>query len=373
MQPHEYPHRILLCVSGLSPQIITETLYALTQTQEPPFLPTEVHLITTTEGAERARLTLLSAEPGWFRRLLREYALPPIRFEQDCIHLLRDTTDQPLSDIRTPEDNEAAADTIIETVRRLTADGDSALHASIAGGCKTMGFYLGYALSLFGRPQDRLSHVLVSSPFESNQGFYYPSREPRVIYTPPPEQRPLDTREAQVTLAEIPFVRLRDGLDPSLLQGQIRYSETVRRAQLSLTAPELVLDLERHRLRCSGQEVHLALADLAWLAWFARRARQGLPAIHWTEADSAAFLAVYRELRGECSADYARAEDALRGGMTKEYFEQRNSRLKVALTRQLGPAARSYLVSGDGRRPRSRYALRLEAHQVRFEPIPAEE
>ena len=30
-----------------------------------------------------------------------------------------------------------------------------------------MGFYLGYALSLYGRTQDRLSHVLVSSPYES--------------------------------------------------------------------------------------------------------------------------------------------------------------------------------------------------------------
>jgi CRISPR-associated protein (TIGR02584 family) len=59
-------------------------------------------------------------------------------------------------------------------VRELTADPDCAIHASIAGGRKTMGFYLGYALSLFGRPQDRLSHVLVSSPFESNQNFFYP-------------------------------------------------------------------------------------------------------------------------------------------------------------------------------------------------------
>jgi CRISPR-associated protein (TIGR02584 family) len=32
---------------------------------------------------------------------------------------------------------------------------------SIAGGRKTMGFYAGYALSLYGRAQDRMSHVLV--------------------------------------------------------------------------------------------------------------------------------------------------------------------------------------------------------------------
>ena len=43
------------------------------------------------------------------------------------------------------------ADAITALVRALTADPGSAVHASIAGGRKTMGFYLGYALSLFGR------------------------------------------------------------------------------------------------------------------------------------------------------------------------------------------------------------------------------
>lgn len=38
MEPHQFPRRILLCVTGLSPQIITETLYALTEQQRPPFV-----------------------------------------------------------------------------------------------------------------------------------------------------------------------------------------------------------------------------------------------------------------------------------------------------------------------------------------------
>jgi CRISPR-associated protein (TIGR02584 family) len=48
------------------------------------------------------------------------------------------------------------------------------LHVSIAGGRKSMGFFAGYAFSLFGRTQDRLSHVLVNDPFESFPDFYFP-------------------------------------------------------------------------------------------------------------------------------------------------------------------------------------------------------
>ena len=192
MNPDCYPRRILLCVAGLSPQIVTETLYALTVIGEPRFVPTEIHLLTTAEGAERARLTLLSEEPGWFHRLRRDYGLPEIRFTLDTLHLLRAADGRPLNDIREVADNEALADAITAKVRELTTDPDSAVHASIAGGRKTMGFYLGYALSLFGRPQDRLSHVLVSSPFESNPNFFYPAPVERVIFGNGPDQRPLD-------------------------------------------------------------------------------------------------------------------------------------------------------------------------------------
>ena len=33
MNPEHYPRRILLAVTGLSPQVLTETLYALTQAE----------------------------------------------------------------------------------------------------------------------------------------------------------------------------------------------------------------------------------------------------------------------------------------------------------------------------------------------------
>ena len=137
--------RILLAVTGLSPQVVTETLYALAVTQDPPWIPDEVQLITTAEGAERARLALLSEQPGWFARLLGDYQLPPIHFTPGQIHSILDTDGQPLADIRSAEDNERMADAITERVRLLTVDPETELHVSIAGGRKTMGFYLGYA------------------------------------------------------------------------------------------------------------------------------------------------------------------------------------------------------------------------------------
>ena len=104
-QPQDYRRRLLVAVTGLSPQIVTETLYALVVNQETPFVPTEIHLITTGEGAERARHLLLHPDSGWFHRLRVDCGLSTIAFDSEHIHVLRDAGGRPLNDIRAPDDN----------------------------------------------------------------------------------------------------------------------------------------------------------------------------------------------------------------------------------------------------------------------------
>ena len=107
-----YPRRVLLAVTGLSPQIVTETLYALAV--ERCWIPTEVRVITTLQGAEEARLRLLSDDPGWFHRLREDYQLPEIAFDTDNIHVIKRPNGEPLRDILTDADNVALADFITE-------------------------------------------------------------------------------------------------------------------------------------------------------------------------------------------------------------------------------------------------------------------
>ena len=366
--PADFQRRVLLAVSGLTPQIVTETLYALAADEQAPFVPTEVRLITTAEGARRAELSLLSDDMGWFHKLCADYHLPGVRFERSHIHVMRDANGQPMNDIRSPFDNQAAADFITAQVRSITADPACALHASIAGGRKTMGFYLGYALSLFGRPQDRLSHVLVSEPFESSYDFFYPTPYSRVLQTR--DGQLADTALAQVTLAEIPFVSLRHGLPTALLAGQASFNDTVAAARAALAPPQLMLDLARQRILAAGREMALPPAELALLAVFARRLKQGLGAIEappkgspdrvW--ADS--YLREYRAITGTL-ADIEATERALRNGMDGEYFSQRLSKLQKRLTSALGPAAAAYRIDDGGKRPR-KYQLPLLPEAVRF-------
>lgn len=356
--PHTYPRRILLAVTGLSPQIVTETLFALALAPDEPFIPTEVHLLTTRTGKDLARTALLHPDGGQFHALLADYPqLGRPRFDDACIHVIHDTDGQPLPDIRSPAENAAAADTITALMAELTRDPDAALHVSIAGGRKTMGFYLGYAFSLYARPQDRLSHVLVSSPFESHPEFFFPPATPRRLSTR--DNRHIDTADAVVTLAEIPVVRLRHGLPEALLKGQQGFNAAVDAVQASFAPPRLDIDLGARSVRCGERSLALPPALLTWLAWWARQTLAGQPMHHWRTADAQSFLDLYQRVVGIDAETLEKARKRLAQGMEQEFFEQNNAKLNRALQQQLGPAAQPYLLTTQGTRPHTRRGLTL--------------
>jgi len=363
---HAFSKLILLAVTGLSPQIVTETLYALCVVRKPAFIPTEVHLLTTVEGAERARLDLLSGK-AWFKKLCNDYQLPDIHFDEDCIHILQDAVGNRLDDIRSVADNEQAANIITDKVRQFTQDDQCALHVSIAGGRKTMGFYVGYALSLYGRTQDRLSHVLVSPPYEAHPAFYYPTPYSCVIHTRGNNPRPMDTAEAQVTLAEIPFVRLRHGLPKTLLEGKTDFQTAVHAVQNKLSPPHIKYNASKQHLYCAGTPLKMPAAILAFYVWFIARKLQDKTAIRWATAEAQEYLHYYQAIAGKENGDYLRAEQALKAGFSKEYFEQRKSRLHSYLKKALGDSAISYLLKSRGKRPNTCFEIGLEKQAIHWQ------
>lgn len=368
--PESFPRRILLVATGMTPQVVTETVYWLGTQRQPPFVPTEIHLVSTISGVKHARNTLLPPGLDRLGALCREYGFDGIRFDEQGLHTIAGRDGTPLEDIRTPADNEAAANAILELVRDLTADPEAAVHASIAGGRKTLGFYLGYAMSLCGRTQDRLSHVLVSPPFESHPEFYFPPREDAVLTLP--GNGSANTRDARVDLADIPFVRLRHGFSQADLQaGRTDFVTAVRATQESVGAPELIVDLAQASAMVGGRLAKLPPSVLAFLAWCAIRRKRDQP-IRFAKKepeDADEFLQCFKKIRGSsAAAEYEDTERALRNGMDAEYFLEKQSRLKRALVRTLGSneAAHPYCLVRKGRRGESSYQLALRPEQIRI-------
>jgi len=247
---------IFIFVSGSTPQIITETIYALA-TKKPPIYPNEIIVITTTEGAKRATEEL--EKKGILKKLFDEYSIPnvPIKYEIPV-----DKKGIPLDDIRTNEDNEQMANKINSIVREKAQDTETRLHCSIAGGRKTMSFYLGSALQLYGRSQDKLYHVLVTPEFESNKNFYYKPKKNEEIKTI--DGRILNTKDAEITLAELPFIRIGEKVNiagksynDSVELGQEAIDEAIFKEKVSINLKDRSLKVGNVKINL--EPLHLAL------------------------------------------------------------------------------------------------------------------
>jgi CRISPR-associated protein (TIGR02584 family) len=231
---------ILFSVAGMSPAIITETLFGLWESK---VTGGEIHLLTTSHG--KTSMQVLLSEKGQIAAFNRMYKTS-WEIRPAWIETLRDPhSNQPLKDLRSFADNENAANAIVERVHHWTQQANIVLHASIAGGRKTMGIYLTQAMSWFARSDDDLSHVLVPESFEKDRQFYFPDKA---------------SHQKIVDFAKVPFVRMH-GLLPSLLNKKEQtYSDRVKLSEVYLKdisnqAGDLRLDLDKRTLSIDGYKL----------------------------------------------------------------------------------------------------------------------
>ena len=260
---------VIIAVIGMTPQIITETLWALVNRSN-PIIPHSIFIITTSGGKHKAIQTLLNGGKGKFYQFCREYELDAscVEFDESTIFTVRNAENRQLEDIRTNADNEAISNFIVNFVREKAEDPDTIIHASAAGGRKTMSIYLAYALSLFGRKQDRLYHVLISPPeLENHPEFFYIPHSPVILTAP--DSRSILTSNASVEIAEIPFIRLREKIEKLDFEPKISYSDWVKQSQcevdLMQPLPEIVINDTARTITINGEK--LSLDPLEWAVY----------------------------------------------------------------------------------------------------------
>lgn len=341
---------ILFLVTGMTPQIITETIWALACDQDSTdtWVPDEVHVLSTQDGLNQIRKRLF--EDGVFAQFKRDYPiLEQTKFDPaNHLHVITDQNGKPLMDLKTPEENERSADIICEMVKGFTNMDDTSVHVSIAGGRKTMGFYAGYALSLYGRAQDSLSHVLVEEKFERAVSFFYPTpfsdlvsdRDSIVVG---------DAQEAQVWLAKIPFVRMHEAILPKhQLKKEDSFSEVVQKINESYEDITLELNTFSRKAIINDKFIidNLPPREWAFLNWFADRRKEGkggviAPSKNSNEKSSNDGQDEYIQELTEEFFDYYYdhkndENENLEVSVDKKFFQGAKSRLQTALKETLG-------------------------------------
>jgi CRISPR-associated protein (TIGR02584 family) len=356
LHPETYPRRALVAALGLAPQVVTETLWALAVQHN--FVPTEIHLITTMAGQARAEAVLMGPE-GSLATLAADIGMPAIAAVPLKIHLIGGQ--DRLTDLDSLNDNLAAADLFASVIGGLANDPELAMHVSLAGGRKTMGFLAGYAVSLFGRPQDRLSHVLVQLPFQNMVDFHFPPKVPREFVDAAGNIH--SSVDCGLVLADIPFVCLRSGQPKAFLSGGLSFSKAVENAQKAFQPPSLVIDVQARLFICHGIKVPLTPYKFAFALWLAERKRdkaESEAGVRWDDG----LWPELAEIHHRLGLDPPPHIDKNRPGnldIAAEYITQNISKIRSAIDRALGGQAQPYRPVKLGKRSVGRITFALEA------------
>ena len=252
---------------GTSPQVLTETLYALF-TQGKMF-PEEIYVITS-ENAKK-KLVKHLIEDQQLNKLFAEYNMPHIEFNQSHILLMTDGFGKPIFNGKQEEDQNHIADSIMKIIASFTQRQDTRIHASIAGGRKSMSFYMGNAMSLLGREQDILSHVFISEEFEFCDQFFFPTKQDNYIEIKKDNKTLiLNTHDVKVTLAEIPFVRMRHLICGNLLKNieKTSFSKTVASInELNKNGFTLLMNNNAKTLSINAVDINLTPKEYSYYFW----------------------------------------------------------------------------------------------------------
>jgi CRISPR-associated protein Csx14 len=359
---------ILLAVSGLSPQVITEALYALWYQGRPV---SRLEIITTRTGKERIFAGLFSPMDGRIDAFLTEFGIAPdsLEFGPHLLHVIKDEAGVEREDIVSAEDNEILLQTCLKTACRLTSDPETAVFFLVAGGRKTMTSCLTLAAQFYGRLQDRIYHVLVTPEFEQCRDFWYPPRTPRDITVRDDKGREhiMSTRYAKIDLISIPFVSVRDRLDPKLISRPISSAELLA-SMIRDKPPVLTIDLSEGKLSFKGIELDLYPAHLALYAFFAGQKATCTKALSCQNCtDCYLELCEILNRQEAISRRYhsTRAVDDMSDSgilaLTQENFNSYKSKINSAIIQRYGQGLAADLIIGSvGHRPNIRYGLRIE-------------
>jgi CRISPR-associated protein (TIGR02584 family) len=257
--------KYLIAVTGGSPAVLTETIWALAH-QPDPWIPDQIVLITTRIGDAAARDRLLEQQ-GWKRlceALQEDGRKPPAFGASDSIRVIGNGYED-FDDIRTPEESAAAADFILGVLRQYTEQPDTEIIASIAGGRKTMSALLMACMSLLGREQDRVCHVLANEEFiRDHPDFIFPRNAD-------------EAARATIRITDIPFIRVRGWYEQES-SGRVppSYRHMVslfrERAPEAVVLPPVELNSKQKLVSVGKSEYRLNDAEFTavWTFWWSR-------------------------------------------------------------------------------------------------------
>ena len=264
--------KILIAGMGTSPAVLSNVVWALAHGDK-SVVPDEIVVLITKNGKTLLKKELF--DDGVWADMLKSLAREGIDIEgklifgETSIRSIPDVRGNEIDDLRTGDDNLRAADFMLGELRKYTEDNGTELHVSIAGGRKTMSALLFSCMSLLGREQDKVYHVLLPPALEGGvtPTFYYPKCG--TTYTARGTGKKYKSKDLQCELFEVPFVRMRGWYQEKFKNIPPSYRTLISKVQTvappAVAYPEIEIDAWNGWVTLNGRQVAMSRPCFAML------------------------------------------------------------------------------------------------------------
>jgi len=316
---------ILLAITGLTPQIVTEAFYALSVQRK--ITIDEIYIVTTKRGKDvilgkdkdeqTPSVPLLSE----VTELCKTYKIRTPRFTNSNKHIIvAEEESLVLHDIRNDKENRLFPNKLAEVFKKITSINDTAIYAVLSGGRKSMSAHLALSLSLFGRNRDKLYHILTDEKYEF--GNFYPKNK---------------AEAKALIIAEIPFVRLR-ALKTDNFNEIGSYTDLVEKTQKQLSfltdSKKLIINLADRTINYGDDKISMQPFELSLYLKFAEEKISKHKGFNINEITSVEFTEELKTILEEKYNYYFDLKDKThwsKKGLNSEYFRSKRTKINNKL------------------------------------------
>jgi CRISPR-associated protein (TIGR02584 family) len=274
---------VLVAGIGTSPAVLTETVWALAH-QKDPVVPDEIFVITTKKGKADLKSALLSGKTNVWEQLKSALRKEKVAIDGKLVfteHLVKVmlANGEEMEDLRTGDDNLLAADFMLRELRKYTEEPGTTVLCSIAGGRKTMSALLFSCMSLLGREQDKVYHVLIPPEYECGMDppFFFPQKgvSHQPLFRGKPAGKKVPSSKIAIELFEVPFVRIRGWFQEKFKTISPSYRSLISKVQTVappaiLPLPTLTIDAANGVFKIDGKQCKLSDTCFALLLLIAK-------------------------------------------------------------------------------------------------------
>ena len=339
---------ILICLAGITPQIVTEAFYCLSVRKK--IRIDEICVISTDDTKQN----LIECTLPNMTKLCKDYNIEIPQYDTSSVVSAAEEAGY----ITNPDgiSKYTTTDLIFDILSEKTSD-NTTIHFFLTGGRKTMSSDGLLAMSLFGRNHDKLYHI-ITNPDYYPDSHYYPMNA---------------TEDKNLFLIEKPFIRLRNKLSfiENLAKGS--FAELIERTQNEIdnmvALPELIIYRNKREVQIGSKSVILQPLVFSVYLFFARQKNPITGGKNFSRSNSENLWKIYRKV----STSAGQTDRVVKNSYHNDIFDfdviqKAISTIRSSIFSILGgnPLAEYYIVSVEGNYADKKYGIKLQKNRIKI-------